>query len=112
MSKPSSPASRTSSVLTTPFVASGTKAGVRTSPWASSSVPVRANEPGSRVRMAKDGTAAEPSGAPEPSGARGRAPPGSSPRSRLDALGGAVAADLDAARLALLRLGDPHLEHS
>ena len=42
MSKPSSAASRTSSVLTTALVASGTKAGVRTSPCASFSVPVRA----------------------------------------------------------------------
>ena len=42
MSKPSAPASRTSSVFTTAFVARGTKAGVRTSPWASFSVPVRA----------------------------------------------------------------------
>ena len=55
MSKPSSAASRTSSVLTTPLVASGTKAGVRTSPWARCRVPVRAREAGSRVRMSKYG---------------------------------------------------------
>ena len=53
MSKPSSAASRTSSVLTTALVASGTKAGVRTSPWARLRVPVRAREAGSRVRMVK-----------------------------------------------------------
>ena len=49
------PASETSSVLTTAFVASGTKAGVRTSPCASPSVPVRARDPGSRVWMENDG---------------------------------------------------------
>ncbi len=32
-------------------MASGTNAGVRTSPWASCSVPVRASEPRSRLRI-------------------------------------------------------------
>jgi len=55
ISKPSSAASETSSVFTTALVASGTNAGVCTSPCARPSVPVRAREPGSRVRIVKDG---------------------------------------------------------
>ena len=64
MSKPSSAASRTSSVFTTAFVASGTNAGVRTSPCASFSVPVRARDRSSRVRMSKQDTGARTLAAP------------------------------------------------
>src|SRR5215213_520832 len=102
MSNPSSPASRTSSVLTTALVASGTKAGVRTSPCASFSVPVRARESGARVwicRQDKEG------GEPRRPSARA-----GSGRAALDG-GGLGAADRDAPRLALVRLGDAHLEH-
>src|SRR3954451_22287176 len=106
MSKPSSAASRASSVLTTAFVASGTKAGVRTSPWASFSVPVRARA--SRLRISKL-TGAE--------SLDGASAPGALVTARL--LGGASleglglrAGDLDPARLALLGLGDADLEHA
>src|SRR4029079_3853500 len=90
MSNPSSAASRTSSVFTTALVASGTKAGVRSSPWASRSVPVRARP--ARACMSKGGAR----------------PP------RLLALDGLLAAgaDLDAARLLLLGLRDAYLEHA
>src|SRR4051794_1165413 len=99
MSKPRSATSRTSSVLTTALVASGTKAGVRTSPWASFSVPVRA-EP-ARVWISKEGVTA----ASEPS---------RDPRSGSLPLDGALAGavDGDPARLALLGLGDADLEHA
>jgi len=40
------------------FLARGTNAGVRTSPWARRSVPVRAREPASRVWMSKPATGA------------------------------------------------------
>src|SRR4051794_26097943 len=103
MSNPSSAASRTSSVFTTALVASGTNAGVATSPWASVSVPARA-WPGPRVWIWKDTRA----------GSLDRPPPALTSR----ALGGRAleglrlaAADRDLARLALLGLRDGDLEH-
>src|ERR671914_887225 len=100
MSKPRPAASRTSSVLTTALVARGTKAGVRTSPWARRSTPVRAREAGSRAVMLRMATGRGPY----------RRPVMTSP-SGLDGLLGA-AADLDPARLALLGLRDADLEHA
>src|SRR5215213_10640521 len=49
--------------FTTPFVASGTNAGVRTSPCVKRRTPVRAREPGSRWWMSSsgDGTARDSS---------------------------------------------------
>ena len=43
--------------LTVALVASGTKAGVRTSPWAVRRMPARAREPVSRAVMVRAGTA-------------------------------------------------------
>src|SRR4051812_44129008 len=105
MSKPSSAASATSSVLMTALVASGTNAGVRTSPWASRRVPARARDPGSRWWISKPGTGAEPSSAP--------ARLASARRRGLAALDGLLAGvgDGDPARLALLGLRDADLEH-
>src|SRR3954468_7454438 len=112
MSKPRSAASRTSRVLTTALVASGTNAGVRTSPWVRRSVPVRAEEPGSRVRI--ENTAREVSCGRAP---RRRAPTGwcSALLGRgvgVDRLRRAADADRDLARLALLGLRDVHLAHA
>ena len=42
--------------LTVAFVASGTNAGVRTSPWAVLSTPERAREPASRAWIVRGGT--------------------------------------------------------
>src|SRR5690349_2151380 len=123
MSKPSSAASRTSSVLTTALVASGTNAGVRTSPWARRSVPVRARVPASRVRMAKLGIGGRQATAPrrthgaEPTGGeRPERPPVGHPWRlrgvRLDRLLLVPDADGHLARLALLGLGDADLEHA
>src|SRR5688572_6707147 len=114
MSNPSAPASRTSRVLTTALVASGTKAGVRTSPCASFSVPARAYEPGSRVWMVNTGAA--PYRRPRPRGPRSLgalawrlAPPRAALRDGsggrrlgVDRLRRVADADRDLARLALL----------
>ena len=58
ISYPSAATSSASSPLTVAFVASGTKAGVRTPPWAVWSVPARAREEGSRASMLNADTAA------------------------------------------------------
>src|SRR3954467_2853588 len=55
MSYPRAATSRGSRPLTVPFVASGTKAGVRTSPWAVAMTPARAREAGSRASMVNRG---------------------------------------------------------
>src|SRR3954454_6481413 len=102
----------------TALVASGTNAGVGTSPWARRSVPARARDPGSRWWISKPGTGAEPT---RPvARAEGRGPTARAPRRLasggrrgLAALDGLLAAvgDGDPARLALLGLRDADLEH-
>src|SRR3954470_24775431 len=119
MSKPSAATSRGSSPLTVPFVASGTNAGVRTSPCAVRRTPARASEPGSRCRIFRALTTAY-----RRSTVRRRQirwlrlamRPAAYVHSLLGGLDrprlGAGDADLDAARLGLRGLGDADLEHA
>src|SRR4051794_2889982 len=107
MSKPSEAASRTSIVFTTALVASGTKAGVRTSPWASFRLPLRARP----ALVWISNTGARTIAAPLHLGLRSRDSPAIVEGSALDRLRSG-AADLDAARLVRLGLRDRHLEHA
>src|SRR3954468_9950583 len=122
--------SRASRPLTVPFVASGTNAGVRTSPCAVRRIPARAREPGSRCRICsaliRRAAYVEALGEADP-GARERTGALCRPRVSNRARGawcalllggvdrlrlGACDADLDTARLGLGGLRDPDLEHA